>query len=136
MNDKQTKEVRARLVNDIEEFLQEVMQVAQEVEEPRSPEQVGRKRILPSLVLWSGIVVAVLRGLTSQRAVWRLVGLEGLWDYPLYEVTDQAVYDRLAAGDQGGFKRVFEQVRDGLKERLTPYAQKNNCPLCQRRVRH
>jgi hypothetical protein len=129
MNDKQTKEGRAPLVNDIEEFLQEVMQVAQEVEEPRSPEQVGRKRILPSLVLWSGIVVSVLRGLTSQRAVWRLVGLEGLWDYPLYEVTDQAVYDRLAAGDKGGLKRVFEQVRDGLKERLAPYAQKTIAPF-------
>ena len=129
MKNEQTKEARERLINDIEEFLQEVMQVAERVEEPRAPEQVGRKRILPSLVLWSGIVVAVLRGFTSQRAVWRLVGLEGLWDYPLYEVSDQAVYDRLAAGDKGGLKRVFEQVRDGLKERLVPYAQNTIAPF-------
>jgi hypothetical protein len=73
MKNKQTKVAKERLVNDIEDFLQEVMQVAEGVEYPRPPEQVGRKRILPSLVLWSGIVVAVLRGLTSQRAVWRLV---------------------------------------------------------------
>lgn len=129
MKNKQTTEAKERLINDIENFLHEVMQVAEGVEAPRTPEQVGRKRILPSLVLWSGIVVAVLRGLSSQRDVWRLVGLEGLWDYPLYEVTDQAVYNRLAAGDQGGLKRVFEQVRDGLKERLAPYAQETIAPF-------
>jgi len=124
MKNEAKTERQERLVEDIETFLQEVMEAAQEVERPRRERYPGRKRVLPTLVLWSGVVVAVLRGLKSQRAIWRLVGLEGLWDYPPYEVTDQAVYDRLAAGDEGGLKRVFEQVRKGLRERLKPYAQK------------
>ena len=124
MKNEAKPEKQERLVEDMETFLQEVMEVAQEVEQPRRRRNPGRKRILPSLVLWSGVVVAVLRGLKSQRAIWRLIGMEGLWDYPAYEVTDQAVYDRLAAGDGGGLKRVFEEVRDGLKERLKPYVQK------------
>lgn len=124
MKNEEKTEKQEHLVEDIETFLQEVMEVAQEVEQPRRERNPGRKRVLPALVLWSGVVVAVLRGLRSQRAIWRLVGLEGLWEYPPYEITDQAVYDRLAVGDGGGLKRVFEQVRDGLKERLKPYVQK------------
>ena len=124
MKKEEKTDKQERLVGGIETFLQEVMVVAQEVEEPRRERHPGRKRVLPALVLWSGVVVAVLKGLNSQRAIWRLVGLEGLWTYPVYEVTDQAVYDRLAAGDRGGLKRVFEQVGDGLKERLEPYVQK------------
>ena len=129
MKNQQINETKKRLIEDIEDFLQQVMQAAAEVEEPRSPSQVGRKRILPSLVLWSGVVAAVLHGFTGQRAIWRLVGLEGMWHYPRYEVSDQAVYNRLAAGDKGGLKRVFEQVRDGLQARLAPYAQTTIAPF-------
>ncbi|MEM7114710.1 MAG: IS4 family transposase [Chloroflexota bacterium] len=125
----ETKQEQKRLVDNIETFLQKVMEAAEAVEEPRRARYPGRKRILPAMVLWSGVVVAVLRGLKSQRSIWRLVGLEGLWDYPAYEVTDQAVYNRLAAGDNGGLKQVFKQVRDGLRERLLPYAQEKIAPF-------
>lgn len=89
---------------------------------PRNPS--GRKAVLPALVLWSGIIVAVLRGFSSQLQIWRLVSWEGFWNFPQYPITDQAVYNRLAeeSGPEA-MQALFYRVRDGLKERLVPYAQ-------------
>lgn len=120
---------RNGLIGDIERFLQETVLTAKPVEERASGKRRGRKRILPALVLWSGLIVAVLRGLKSQRAIWRLVGLEGLWDFPVYEISDQAVYARLAAEDASGLKQLFEQVRDGLRSALEPLSKKEIAPF-------
>jgi hypothetical protein len=111
------------LAQDIEGFLQEMIGDNEIVlDTPKNPS--GRKAILPALVLWSGIIVAVLRGFSSQLQIWRLVSWEGFWSYPQYSITDQAVYNRLA--EESGPKAMqilFYRVRDGLKERLAPYAQ-------------
>src|SRR5215217_2528184 len=42
----------------------------------------GRPRVLPALALWSGLVICVLRGFSSQRAVWRLLTGKALWHCP------------------------------------------------------
>jgi hypothetical protein len=123
---KQTK--TEDLVHDIEAFLQKVIEaVEEEGEEPRKC--VGQKPILPSLVLWSGMIVAVLRGLGSQLDVWRLVSWDGLWHHEPYKVSDQAVYNRLAEGGSAYLYKLFLRVRDGLSERLAPYAQKQIAPF-------
>jgi hypothetical protein len=58
----------------------------------------GRPRVLPSLLLWSGMLVCVLRGFNSQLALWRTITQKDLWYYPRVPVTDEAVYKRLAKG--------------------------------------
>ena len=111
------------LAQDIEGFLQEIIGDS-EIDLGTRQNPSGRKVILPALVLWSGIIVAVLRGFSSQLQIWRLVSWEGFWNYPHFPVSDQAVYNRLA--EESGPKAMqalFYRVRDGLRDRLAPYAQ-------------
>lgn len=83
----------------------------------------GRPRILPSMCLWGGVVVCVLRGWNSQLAVWRLLNKKGLWDYPRFSISDQAIYKRLENEGDGPLKQLFEQISKLLKDRLKPYSQ-------------
>lgn len=111
------------LAQDIEGFLREMIGDS-EIDLGTRQNSSGRKTILPALVLWSGIIVAVLRGFSSQLQIWRLVSWEGFWNNPRFPVSDQAVYNRLV--EESGPKAMqalFYRVRDGLKERLAPYAQ-------------
>lgn len=113
------------LVGDIEGFLKEIVETLEIPDKKESPRQspAGRKMILPALVLWSGVVVGILRGFTTQAQIWRLVSWQGLWAYPLSKVSDQAVYNRLAEAGNQTLQMLFLAVRDKLKERLLPYAQ-------------
>lgn len=80
------------LIGDVEQFLANV--VANLAADPGdvSHGKRGRPRILPSMCLWSGLLVCVLRGFSSQLGLWRLLAVEGLWHYPRQPVSDQAVY--------------------------------------------
>jgi hypothetical protein len=128
MNIEKEETKTEELAQDIEAFLQKVIEaVEEEREEPRK--RVGQKAILPSLVLWSGMIVAVLRGLGSQLDVWRLVSWHGLWNHKPYKVCDQAVYNRLAEGGSAYLYTLFLRVGDGLRERLAPYVQKQIAPF-------
>lgn len=63
-------------------------------------------------------LVAVLRGLKSQRAIWRLLAAGGWWKQPSYDIEDQTVYKRL---EQEGWKplaQVFERVSQLLAQWL------------------
>lgn len=115
------------LAKDIEGYLKNIVEALEIPEkaagEPQSP--AGRKKILPALVLWSGVVVGILRGFTSQADIWRLVSWQGLWEYPASKVTDQAVYNRLAEKAEQTLQRMFLAARDGLRERLAPFTQNN-----------
>jgi hypothetical protein len=77
---------------------------------------------MPALALWGGVLVCVLRGYASQLALWRLLTQQGLWSYPRFPVTDQAVYNRLGDADPSPLASLFGQVRDALSERVAPYA--------------
>ena len=63
----------------IEAFLIDL--VAALVPEPAGPAGRGRPRVLPALALWGGLLVCVLRGWSSQRALWRLLAASGLWHF-------------------------------------------------------
>ncbi|MFQ5814865.1 MAG: IS4 family transposase [Anaerolineae bacterium] len=106
------------LVGEIESFLAEL--VADLSPEPPSPSGPGRPRILPALVLWTGLLVCVLRGFTSQLALWRLLSLKGVWHFPRYLITDQAVYARLTRAGTAPLEGFFTQVSAALTERLEP----------------
>src|SRR6185436_3763486 len=62
----------------IEAFLWEMVPLL-EPEEQRSGR--GAPRVLPSMLLWVGLMVSVLRGYRSQADLWRLLSLHGLRHY-------------------------------------------------------
>jgi hypothetical protein len=116
----------AAVVGDIEQFLQAV--TAGLTPDDHAP-RPGRPRILPSLALWGGLLVCVLRGFTHQTALWRLLSQHGLWSYPRFPVSDQAVYTRLAAGGTAPLEQLFARVTTVLAARLAPYAATDLAPF-------
>lgn len=127
---KQIKTEDLTLAQDIEGFLQKIVANLEhsDVQTSKQPYYAGRKKVLPSLVLWSGVLVSILRGFTSQANIWRLVSWKGFWDYAPTGVSDQAVYNRLAEQDQT-LQHLFIQVRDKLKLRLARFAQNDIAPF-------
>lgn len=105
----------------IESFLQEMIRRLEPIH--TEPHKRGRPRILPAMCLWAGVVVCVLRGWSSQLAVWRQLSQKGLWDYPRFPVTDQAIYKRLDQGGSEALQQLFSLVSQALAERLAAFAQ-------------
>lgn len=119
----------APVVGDIERFLQDAL--AQMSPDPAEAARSGpgRPRILPSLCLWAGLVVCVLRGFSSQLALWRLLTAGQFWFYPRFPVTDQAVYHRLAAAGTAPLERLFHQISAVLADRLAPFVATTLAPF-------
>ncbi len=99
----------------IEEFL---CQCLAEMEPDPGQPGPGRPRVLPALALWAGLLVCVLRGFGSQLALWRLLSDRGLWFFPRFAVTDQAVYKRLQTAGTAPLARLFGQISTVLAERV------------------
>lgn len=78
----------------------------------------GRPRVLPALALWAGLLLCVLRGFSSQLALWRLLTQRQLWYFPRFQVSDQAIYKRLAQAGTGPLEGLFAAVSALLRERL------------------
>jgi len=102
-------------LGNIEKFLQQCLE---DMEPDRRVKGPGRPRILPAMVLWAGLLVCVLRGFGSQLALWRLISERGLWFFPRFEVTDQAVYNRLHNAGTEPMERLFGQISRVLAERF------------------
>ncbi len=97
----------ARALGDIEGFLKQCIRAMTPDPKPEGP---GRPRVLPALALWAGLWVCLLRGFQSQRAIWWLLSERGLWFFPRFCVTDQAVYNRLANADTDRAKYAVRLV--------------------------
>lgn len=120
-------EAPERLVGDIEQFVRDAIAQLQ----PDLHDQLhgpGRPRILPALCLWAGLLVVVLQGGGSQLAIWRLLTAYGLWDYPRFALSDQAIYKRMAAAGISVLERLFDQISELLRVRLTPFARQDLVP--------
>lgn len=128
----QRQEENDPLLSDIEAFLRDMLQ--QLVPIQSFDENHGRPRIVPALCLWAGLLVCVLRGMGSQLAIWRLLSLKSLWDYPRFEVSDQAIYKRLETGGTRDLEWLFAQVSTVLRARLKPYAQTKIAPFASQVV--
>jgi hypothetical protein len=89
----------------------------------------GRPPILPAALLWSGLVVCVLRRATAQRDLWRLLAGTGLWHFPAVPVSDDAIYKRLARDGPTVLEELFGAVTALLIERLTPHADRTLAPF-------
>lgn len=89
----------------------------------------GAPRILPALLLWTGLVVCVLRGFGSQVAVWRLLSQRGLWSYGRIPISDDAVRARLARDGTAPLERLFAQVTALLAHRIAPFVTTSLAPF-------
>jgi len=110
-------EEQAGLVGEIEAF---VRRVATELVPDPDVRTRGRPRIVPAVCLWAGLLVCVLHGGTAYAELWRLLSLHGLWDYPRFGITDQAIYKRLAQDDGSTLRRLFTTLSGVLAQRLAP----------------
>lgn len=82
--------------------------------------QRGRPPILPATLLWSALLVGILRGEPSQRALWRQITLAGLWDFPQVAVSDTAVRQRLRHDGPTVLARLFTDLTADVAARTTP----------------
>lgn len=105
---------------EIEDFLRSIIEQLAPIR--NDPVGKGRPRILPALCLWAGVIVCVLHGWNSQLGIWRLLNQKGLWNYPRFPITDQAIYKRLEKDGSKPFERLFEMVSVALRDRLKGYA--------------
>jgi hypothetical protein len=111
-------------IGDIEGFLRDLLLGLTLESGPR-----GRPRVLPALALWGGLLVCVLSGWSSQLELWRLLSQGGLWDYPRYPISDQAVYHRLARDGLAPLTTLFQQVTQVLATRLDASAAHDLAPF-------
>jgi hypothetical protein len=88
--------------------------------------------------LWAAFLVCLLRGLHSQKAVWRLLSLGPLWSFAHSVLTPQAIYKRLDQAATAPLEQLFTQIsqrlhlgisalveqgeREGTLQRLAPFA--------------
>jgi hypothetical protein len=115
-----------QLLDQVEFFIQQA--ILQMPPEPL-PSGRGRPRVLPSLALWAGMLVCVLRGFSSLLALWRLLQQASFWFYPRFPVSDQAVYDRLEKEGSAPLQRLFTQISECLQSHLAPFATLNLAPF-------
>ena len=117
------------VIGDVERFLQDAIAQMRpdRVEMERSGR--GKPRVLPSLALWAGLLLCVLRGFSSKLELWRLLNSGQFWFYPRFPVTDEAVYDRLKRAGTAPMEGLFQQITSLLHDRLAPFVQKDLAPF-------
>ena len=126
----EAKAQRPGVIKQAEDFLREIIAcVADESAAVPERKRAGRKPTVPALCLWAGMLVSILRKWDSQAALWRLLSLEGLWNWPCFEVCDQAIYKRLGQAGPGAMQRLFEQITQVLAVRLLPYMDATLAPF-------
>jgi len=67
------------------------------------------------MLLWSGLLVCILRGFRAQLDLWRLLTQQGLWHFPRVNVCDMAVYNRLERSSSAGMQHLLEQVTQAIQ---------------------
>lgn len=116
------------LISDIEATLRDLVHGLVPTVDAAGP---GRPRIIPDLCLWMGLIVCVLRGFNSQLAVWRLLSSKGLWFYPRFPVSDQAVYKRLAQATIEPLQNIFAKLTLLLAERIESFVDDTLAPFAR-----
>lgn len=115
------------LTDAIEGFLKPIIAQLQ-MDEVDASSTRGRPRILPALALWAGMLVCVARGFSSQLELWRLLTAQGLWDFPRFSLSDDAIYKRLKQASAQTFETLFEQVTQMLRMRQATLSAPSTLP--------
>ncbi len=119
-----------RVVGEVETFLREAISLVEPTISGREQTGPGHTtRILPGMLLWAGLLVCVLHGVSKQLALWRLLSRRGLWGHPPIALSDQAVYKRLGTGGTAVLEHLFAQISGILADRLAPYLQTTLAPF-------
>ncbi len=84
------------------------------------PRHRGRPEILPGALLWAGMLVCILRGATSQQALWRLLSTVGLWHYPTVPIGAEGVRIRLVRSGPTVLAHLFTDLTAALVASLPP----------------
>jgi hypothetical protein len=116
---------RPVLLNQVETFLTDL--VIDLVPAPSRGR--GRPPILPALALWGGLLVCILRGWSSQHALWRLLASTGLWHFTPFPISDEAVYKRLDQPGPSPVAQLFIDLTTVLTDRLDPHADRTLAPF-------
>lgn len=106
------------MLGNVEAFLYELITTLSP--DASGPARRGRPPVLPAMCLWAGMLVCVLQGFSSQLRLWRLLSHLGLWHYPRFPVSSQAVYQRLAQAGTAPLEALLRQISAVLSDRLTP----------------
>jgi hypothetical protein len=96
---------------------------------PVRPHGPGRPPLLAATVLWTSLVIGVLRGAMSQLTIWRLVVDQRLWQERHVWVSDQAVYKRLGAADPSPLADLFAQLTPLLAARVESQQDRTLAPF-------
>lgn len=115
------------VLTQVDAFLLEL--VADLVPETRPAHGRGRPPILPALALWGGLMLCILRGWSSQAALWRLLSTTGLWHFTPFPISDEAVYKRLAQIGPSPVAQLFADLTTVLTLRLDPHADRTLAPF-------
>jgi hypothetical protein len=92
------------------------------------PNRHGRPEVLPGALLWTALLVGILRGQGTQQGIWRLLSQSGLWDFPRVPVGAEAVRIRLRRAGSGVVEQLFRDVSAELAaqvptdDTLAPFA--------------
>ena len=117
------------VVGEVEQFLKDAIIRMEPDRVEMRRDGPGRPRVMPSLALWAGLLVCVLKGFSSKLDIWRLLTHHSLWFYPRFALSDQAIYNRLDKAGTAPLEKLFCQISSLLKERLAPFAQKSLAPF-------
>ena len=99
-------------------FLQALVQPGTENQStPPSTHHRGQPARLTLEHLWLALLLAVLRGLTSWRDVWRLIAWEGVGSFPLLSITPTAVRQRLLRAGTASLEQLLQRVNAALRQR-------------------
>ena len=122
------------VVGEVEQFLKDAIIRMEPDQVEMRRDGPGRPRVMPSLALWAGLLVCVLKGFSSKLDIWRLLTHHSLWFYPRFALSDQAIYNRLDKAGTAPLEKLFCQISSLLKERLAPFAQKSLAPFASQVV--
>lgn len=94
---------------------------------PPLPPTPGCSPVFSNFALWAALLLGLVRRYSSQRKIWQLLTLEGLWCAPPAALTLQAFYQRLARLPVSFFQDFFTRLTALLRARFAtvcdlPYA--------------
>lgn len=112
--------VHSAPLDQIEAILQDLLPRLLPPDTAATPVRRGRPEVLPSSLLWTGLLVGMLRGGRTQTDLWRLLGLTGLWDHARIPIGAEGVRKRLAHAGSGVMQQLFADITAELALRTPP----------------
>ena len=95
-----------------------ILDLLPRLEPAPGPPGRGRPPVVPLALIWGALLLTVLGGSPSQRAVWHTIAGGGLRGYPALPVSDEAIRQRLLAIQPDAMRAAFATITAALREDL------------------